>query len=257
MGYGHSLATQMVIKNCTQCGIEWSRGTSGHCDLVTLQANVVGLDIFHNARCHVYKNAFTSNTTAIRARSGGYYYDNLTGGGNVYTGNTTNWLNYAASGETDADLMVSPTERRRGFSLNSYTHTGTTAKTTLLSPWTIPANFFTDQTKKIRVKVHGEFTTAGGATKIGVAFDGVDMDQSTAVAPVANAKFVYDLEIWAVNGTTQYKSATLYQYGASIIQQQNSPAQIMNAPRNVNITLQLANAAHTARIFATELWVTG
>jgi len=259
LGYQHSTNADGEVKNCTQTGIEWSRGTNGHCDLMTLSGNAVGLDVFHASRVHAYSNAFTSNTIAIRAKSGGYYLDDT----NTYTTNTENWRNYATSGETDTELWNSIAEKRRAYSTNSVTHTGTVTKTTLISPWTIPQNFFITpsanaSTKKIRIVIHGQFTTAGALSKIGVDFDSVVIDQSAAVAPGANAKFKYEVEIWADGNAAQYKSATLFQSGASIIQSQSSPAQNMaNAARNINITGELANAADSMRIDRTEVWVSG
>lgn len=260
LGYGYSDATKNIVRNCTQCGVEWSRGTQGHCDYVALTSNAVGIDVMHDARVHMVQCPVTGSTTAgIRARSGGFYFDDA----NTYATNTVNWLNYAYSGESDGNLWVGPSEFRRAYSTNSITHTGTVAKTTLLLAWVIPQGFFCAATangsiKRIRVVVHGQFTTAGAASRIGVDFDAVTIDQSIAVAPVASAKFRYEVEIWADGSAAQYKSATLLQSGASVIQGQGSAAQNMaNAARNLNITGQLAAAGDSMRIDRTEVWVSG
>lgn len=262
LGYGYSDPTKNIVRNCTQAGVEWSRGTNGHCDYVDMTSNAVGIDVFHDSRVHIMGCTFTSNTVAERSRSGGYFL-NDTSLTNTFTTNTLNQQSNAYSGETDSDLWVSISERRRGYSANSITHTGTTTKTTLLNPWTIPQGFFcaptaNTSTKKIRVVVHGQFTTAGALSRIGVDFDSVQIDQSIADAPGANTKFRYEVEIWADGNSAQYKSATLYQNGAVAIHAQASAAQNMaNAARNLNITGQLANAGDSMRIDRTEVWVSG
>ena len=266
LGYQHTTAADGIVRNCTQANIEWSRGTQGHCDYMTISgsvgANSVGIDVFHDSRTHLMGNAFTSNVTAIRARSGGFFLLD-TSIPNVFTTNTLNTQSNAYSGETDANLWVSISEVRRAYSTNSVTHTGTTAKTTLLLPWVIPQGFFCTpsanaSTKKIRVVVHGQFTTAGAASLIGVDFDAVQIDQLAAVAPAANSKFRYEVEIWADGNSAQYKSAVLVQNGGPSITNQGSSAQNMaNAARNLNITGQLVTAGDSMRIDRTEVWVSG
>jgi hypothetical protein len=257
VGYQHTLVTDGIVRNCTQNGIEWSRGTNGHCDLVSLTGNAVGIDVMHVSRCHLMTNTFTSNTIAVRARTGGYYLDD----GNTYTTNTENWRNYAGSGESDTDLWSSISERRRAYSTNSVTHTGTVAKTTLLSPYTIPQNFFITpsanaSTKKIRVCAHGEIVTAD-ASVIGVSFDSVTIVEFTAAAS-ANTKYKLEVEIWADGNAAQFKSAVFLQDGEPVQVLANSPAQNMaNAARNINITATLADVGDSVKLDRTEVWVTG
>lgn len=257
LGYGYNDVTKNIVKNCTQNGVEWSRGTNGHCDYVTLESNAVGLDVMHVSRCHLMLSALTSNTIAVRARSGGYYLDDT----NTYTSNTEKFRNYAGAGETDTDLWSSISERRRAYSVTSVTHTGTVAKTTLLSPWTIPQNFFITpsaaaSTKKIRVVVHGEFITADAIT-IGVDFDSVVI-ATFASAASANTRFRLEVEVWADGDASQFKSATLVQSGQVPQVAGNSPAQNMaNAARNINVTATLADAGDSVKVDRTEVWVSG
>lgn len=262
VGYQHSAATDGIVRNCTQCGVEWSRGTNGHLDYMTLESNAVGLEPMHVSRVHVMGCAFTSNTIGVRSRSGGYWLDD-TGVTNTFTTNTRNAVRYANSGETDSDLWVSIQERRRAYSANSVTHTGTVAKTTILSPWTIPQNFFITPSAnaslvKIRVVLHGTFVTAAALSQIGVDFDSVVIANFAAVAPGANTPFRLEVEIWADGNAAQFKSATLYQHNAVPQVAMNSPAQNMaNAARNINITSTLANAGDSLRLDRTEVWVAG
>lgn len=260
LGYGSSAPADIVknvVKNCTQAGVEWSRGTNGHCDFLTLQGNAVGLDVMHVSRCHVMTTTLDTNAIAIRARSGGYYLDD----GNTYTANTENFRNYAGAGETDTDLWSSISERRRAYSVTSVTHTGTVAKTTLLSPWTIPQNFFITpsaaaSTKKIRVVVHGEFITADAIT-VGVDFDSVVIATFTSAAS-ANTRFQLEVEVWADGNAAQFKSAKLTQSGQPVQVAGNSPAQNMaNAARNINVTATLADVGDSVKVDRTEVWVAG
>lgn len=262
LGYGYSDATKNIVRNCTQAGVEWSRGTNGHLDYCTLQSNAVGLDVFHDSRVHVMGSALTSNTIGVRSRSGGFWL-NDTSTVNTFTTNTRNAVSYANTGETDADLWVSISERRRAYSANSVTHTGTVAKTTILSPWTIPQNFFITPSAsaslvKIRVVLHGLFVTAAALSQIGVDFDSVVIANFAAVAPGANTPFRLEVEVWADGNAAQFKSATLYQHNAVPQVAMNSPAQNMaNAARNINITSTLANAGDSLRLDRTEVWVSG
>lgn len=262
VGYGYSDPTKNIVRNCTQAGIEWSRGTNGHCDYVALTSNAVGLDVFHDSRVHVMGGTFTSNTIGVRAKSGGFWL-NDTSLTNTFTTNTRNTVAYAGSGETDSDLWVSISERRRAYSANSVTHTGTTTKTVLLNPWTIPQNFFITPSAnaslvKLRIVVHGMFITAAALSQIGVDFDSVVIANFAAVAPGANTPFKLEVEVWADGNAAQFKSATLYQHNAVPQLAMNSPAQNMaNAARNINITGTLANAGDSMRIDRTEVWVSG
>lgn len=257
VGYQHTLVTDGIVRNCTQAGIEWSRGTNGHCDLMSITSNAVGLDVMHASRVHLATNTFTSNTVAVRARSGGYYLDDT----NTYTTNTENWQNMAGSGETDSNLWVSISERRAGYSVTSVTHTGTVAKTTLLSPYTIPQNFFISPSaaaskKKIRVRVHGEFITADVIT-VGIDFDSVVIATFNS-ASSANTRFILEAEVWADGNATQFKSATLTQSGQATQIAATSPAQNMaNAARNINVTATLADVGDSVKVDRTEVWIAG
>lgn len=257
VGYGYNDVTKNIVRNCTQAGVEWSRGTNGHCDYVTLESNAVGLDVMHVSRCHMMLCSLTSNTVAVRARTGGYYLDDT----NTYTTNTENWHNFVGSGESDTDFWSSIGERRRAYSVTSVTHTGTVAKTTLVSPWTIPQNFFITPSaaaskKKIRVRVHGEFITADVIT-VGIDFDSVVI-ATFASASSANTRFILEAEVWADANATQFKSATLTQSGQAIQVAANSPAQNMaNAARNINVTATLADVGDQVKVDRTEVWVSG
>lgn len=259
VGYAHSAATDGIVRNCTQANIEWSRGTNGHCDYMTISGGAVGIDVMHDSRVHLMVNAFTSNTVAVRARTGGYYYDDRTLGGNTYTTNTTNWLNYAYSGESDADLWLAQSERRVLVNKNTITHTGTNATTVIATGYTIPANWFEDTSKRVRVNIFGEFTTPA-QTRIGLQFGSTTIDQAIATGISATGtQFRYACDVIAVSQDQQLKFSKL-EYnggGSSPIVGQNSPTADTDADQIMGFTVKLNNSGDVAKIYLIEVWLTG
>lgn len=267
LGYG---ATPIRCNGCVTSGIEWSRGSEGHVDYVEFNDCAVGLDVLHNSRAHVMGCNFKRSTTsAVRARSAGSYYDDLATPNTFNEGtaddNAVKFLNLAFSGESDEDLWLSHSARRRAFDKNSYTLTGTTtltAMSTLLSGAVnsrIPAYWFEDNTKKILVRVTGRFVTASALSAIGVSLGGVEIDRITLTGggPAANSVFYYECEIEAVGPNSQFKKSRLIVDGMNPRLQQNSPTVTTSADLALTVNGKLANGGDSMNVFWTEAWLVG
>jgi hypothetical protein len=258
LGYG----TGVRFSGNTGKGVEWARGSEGHIDNCEFLDCAVGVDVFHNARVHLQTNNFKRSTnTAIRAMTGGFYYDDAnTFNDGTADENAKRYLNYAFSGESDGDLWLAQSERLVAIDKNTYTHTGTNATTVILTPYTIKANFFEDPTKKLRVRVTGEFTTAAAPTRVGVNFNATQIDQTTLLgSPAAGSLFAYDCTVIALAKDSQTYNASLT-YNANVAgpaMQSFSRAADTDAAIPVGITLKLNNAGDTAKIFTVEVWMTG
>ncbi len=267
VGYG---AIPVRCNGNTNAAIEWSRGTEGHVDYCEFNDCKIGVDVMHNSRVHLMGNNFKRSTTAaVRNRTTGYFYNDLATPNNFNNGtadkNAINFLNYAGSGESDEDLFLSQSSRRRAFNKNSSTLTGTTALTamsTLLSGVAnsrIPAYWFEDNTKRILVRVTGQFTTAAALSSIGVTLGATEIDRITLVAPgpAANSIFFYECEIEAVGPNAQFKKSRLWVDGMYSRLQQNSPTVPTNVDLAVVVNGKLAASGDSMSVFWSEVWLVG
>lgn len=266
LGYG---AVPVRLNSCSVSCIEWGRGTQGHIDYVEFNDSAIHVDIFHNARAHLMGNNHKRATVgAVRCRTGGIYYDDLATPNNYNEGtadaNAAKFLNGAFSGESDEDLFLSHSNRRRAFNKNSFTHTGTTAVTQVSVLLTgaansrIPAYWFEDNTKSLVVEAWGEFTTAAALAAVGLQLGGIEVDRITLTSgPAAGAQFHYVCVISAVGASSQFKRSRLMVDGQSPKLQQNSPTVATSADLALAVNLKLANSGDTAKIFWSEAWLIG
>lgn len=251
--------------NGANVGVEWSRGSQGHIDYCEINDCAYGVDVFHDARVHLLSNNFKRSTVvAIRARSGGYYYDSSnTFNEGTADANTKKTLNYVASGETDEDLFLSHGARRRAYDKNSYSHTGTTnvtAISTLLSGAAnsrIKAYWFEDDSKELVLKVWGKWTTSA-LSAVGCSLGATEIDRITLTSlPTAGSNFYYEATISAKSPNVQQVKSTLHTDGQTPKLQQSNAAVATSADLLVAINLKLAASGNTAEIYWTEAWLVG
>ncbi|HEY6924408.1 MAG TPA: hypothetical protein VI653_13135, partial [Steroidobacteraceae bacterium] len=266
LGYG---GVPVRCNGNTNAAIEWSRGTQGHIDNCEFNDCAVAVDVMHDARCHLQGNNFKRSTVAaVRARTGGYYYNDLATPNTFNNGgadkNAVDFLNYVGSGESDEDAFLSQGMRRRAFDKNSHNLTGTTGLTVMSTLLTGAANsrikayWFEDNTKKIIVRVTGRFVTAAALSSIGCSLGGVEIDRITLTAgPAANAIFFYECEIEAVGANSQFKKSRLLVDGLNPKLQQNSPTVTTSADLSLTVNGKLAGAGDSMDVFWTEAWLVG
>jgi hypothetical protein len=266
LGYG---ATPIQFNGCATSGVEWSRGSQGHLDYCLFNDCAVAVDIIHNSRVHLMANNFKRSTVAaVRARSGGFYFDDLATPNTYNQGtadaNVVKFLNHAFGGESDGDLWLSQSARRRALDGNTYTLTGTTTLTAMVTLFTgtgaskIPGYWFEDRTKKILVKVTGRFVTAAALASIGVSLGGIEIDRITlTTGPAANAIFYYECEIEAVAANSQFKKSRLITDGIYPKLQQNSPTVTTSGDLSLTVNGKLANSSDSMNIFWAEAWLVG
>lgn len=263
LGYG----TAIRFSGCTNTGVEFARGSEGHIDNCEFLDCGVGVDIFHNARAHLMTNNFKRSTVAaIRARTGGYYYEN----GNTFNdggadANAVRFLNYAYSGESDADLWDSVSARRNFISTTSPSHTGTTTKQTLLTCNTIDANWFSDTTKRIEVHIFGDLGTSA-TSQVGVdLWDGttateVDLIQVPGAPAGATTPFEYVCKIFPNNPATLTalrRYASLEVSGLVPVKQRGGVTVSLSVNQAIRVTAKLGNAGDSVVIGRVEVWLIG
>lgn len=261
LGYGATaLAEGTQITNCTQSGVYWSRGAQGHVDYCSIDNCIRGIDIDTNARVHTVECDISNNTTAgIQTASGGVFFDSTSAPSNFNDGtpdaNGVRWLTHAYSGAIDGFLDSSYSEVRRALDTTTYNHTGTLTKTSIATPFTIPAYWFEDPTKKIRVRVFGNLPNRAG-TAIGVDFGATEIDLSTVVGtPAASAGFIYECEVWANSASSQRWFSRLdFSAGTPRIQTASDAADT-SVDLDIDVTVQLADIADTVTIRRIEVWL--
>lgn len=199
VGYG---GTSPIIRNSTQTGVEWSRGSQGHVDYCTFEDNAVGLVVSQNSRVNAVENHFKRNTYGMRATTGGIIDEG--GAGNYfYVGTADAQIQadkqaFALSGWNDY-LATAQQEVRVAYDRTTRTVTGTTAATDLSTAvWTIPARQLAGPGKQVRVRCFGAFTVTAGSV-ITVAFGGMSVGFAVAGA-ATNATFEVDVTLLEVAG---------------------------------------------------------
>jgi hypothetical protein len=251
--------------NGANVGVEWSRGSQGHIDYCELNDCAYAVDIFHDSRVHLLSNNFKRSTvTAVRARSGGYYYDSSnTFNEGTADANAKKFLNYVAAGETDEDFWFCQGARRRAYDKNSYSHTGTTNVTAIGTLLTGAANsrikayWFEDDTKEFVVKIWGRWTTSA-LSAVSISLGGTEMGRHTLTSlPTAGSDFRYEATVSAKSANVQQCKYELHTDGQSPKFALSNTAVATSADLSVNANLKLAASGNTAEIYWMELWLVG
>lgn len=194
--------TNTILRNCTESGIYWSRGSQGHIDFCTFEDNAVGLVVGESSRVDTVSNHFKRNSYGIRTHSGGVYGE---GGdkNNYYIGTADANVQAAVqqfigSGDT-AVRGASYGWMRVGGSRANITHTGTTAATDLVTAYTVPAGMLTQQTS---VRFFGVITTGTGGS-LYVTFGGHTV---TLPLPTVASATPYEAEVSLMDSQGGYRS---------------------------------------------------
>jgi hypothetical protein len=261
--------------DCYQTGVHQSRAGQGHIDLCVFEDCARGITLAENSRAHIYSCNFKRSTVAaITANTGGCWYED----GNTYNegtadANAVKWVNFAYSGQQYDSagsgakdfLGKAHSEMRIVFDDTGYSFApGNTNKGTIASTvWTIPAYWFEDKSKKIRIRVTGQLPTTA-STNIGIDFGGTQIDLSPIPgAQAANNPFHYEIEVWPRLSGGNYSSTQRMQsrFGSS-----NSNTRVLRSASltadtstalAVHITGQLVNGADTLTVDTIEVWITG
>lgn len=254
-----SLATGTIIRNCTENGIFWARGTDGHVDFCTLDTNAIGLQIESNSRPDAVGNSFKKNTIGVRTYAGGYF------------GNNPNSLNVFNIGTADANIQAdveyrgfggeitetsvqgAGSELRVAFDRTVRSVTGTTP-TTLTTPYTVKAGRLRGVGKSLRVVSKGVYTVTASST-ITVNIGGMAV---TMAVPAAASNVVFEIEVNIYDVAGGYRAfGSLKHNLASPRFAQATSGFVSTSDQDVSIACTLTGASDTISIYRTDVFVTG
>jgi len=261
VGYGAtSLAGGCQFINCTQSGVYWSRGAQGHVDWCTFDNCVIGVHVDNVSRVHPVGNNFKNNTTAVVVQTGGVYSEDFTNNYNDGAGieNDVKYLVNAYSSVTaniDSDEF---SEVRVGLDTSALVHTGTAVKTTVSTPYTVPAYRFENTQSKLRVVVHGLMDSVSAGATIELAMTSVSLATLGVVGtPAAGTAFRAEFDVFCNGRSNQRTSSKLEQNLATprVGASGSLAATTIDQPLNVRVTL--ANAADVMTIHRVEAFLTG
>lgn len=271
-----SLAGGPIVKNATEKGVLWSRGSQGHVDYTTLDANTIGLVSDRNSRAADVECDFKNNGTAIQTRSGGVVSGDKDNTYNIGTGsaNTVLFDFGAYSGPTEEILDrtgVGPSVDARSEllvarDLTNHAHTGDTVRTVVATPYTLVAGYFIDGGTgsligpKLRIRATGSRTNGGtpGTAQIGIQLGGSSISQWSMYGTTAD-DWILEVEIWSQGSASQKVHGTLMHGSGGSLRNLGafSRAIDMTSNRDVQLDLQLGDAGDTLTIETIEVWRQG
>jgi hypothetical protein len=248
-------ANVVYVRNSTESGIYWSRGSQGHIDYVTFEDNAVALLVAENSRVDTVANTFKRNSYAIRTQTGGVWGEG--GGANIYgTGadvNPNGNNDFAYSGN-NAELTSSTSPKRVGYDRTTRTVTGTTSLTSLTTPYTIAANRMVGAGKSCRVHAIGVGTYTAG-TVFTVAFGGMSLALTVPAAGTA-VSFEIDVTLHDVQGG--YRAIGRIAHGLSAHRYGTVTSGFTStSDQAVSISATPANVADTISIYRTDVYLLG
>ena len=261
---GHG-ATQLSegpqITNCTQAGVLAQEASSGHVDWTTLDGNGKGLELVQLARIHLQGSDLKNNTIGAALQEGAFLFENTTNVNEWNDGtvdaNTKKW-------DIDAFSHISSfsgnaqSEIRIVNDLTGYSHTGDTVRTVLASIYTLPAYFFIEEPRKLRVVLYGEYTTNTAANYVGIDFSGAVMEELLATGtPASGTSFVAEFHVWATGSSSQALHSVLTHSSNGVRAESRARASVMTSSRTVDVTVRLAASGDTVTINRIEAFLTG
>ena len=264
IGQGATMLSEgPVISNCTSAAVTVQEMSSGHVDWTTLgDGNNIGLNILQGGRVHLQGSDVKNNTEGARMAQGGYLFENTTNPNewNEGTGdaNTIKWKQQAFSGDS-VILQSAQSEVRIAVDTVQKTHTGTTSKTVVATPFTIPDHFFVEQNRKLRVLVFGRYSTNTGLNDIGIDFGGSLVHELRAVGtPTGGIMFKAEFSIWATGSATQDTMGVLL-HGTGSVRTGRLDRAIDMAAGSVALQVTVTNSVSgdITLIEDIEVWLTG
>ena len=260
-------ATQLsegpVISNCTSAAVTVQEMSSGHVDWTTLgDGNNIGLNILQGGRCHLQGSDVKNNTEGARLATGGWLFENTTNPNewNEGTGdaNTTKWKQQAFAGDT-VILQASQSEVRVAVDVTNHVHTGSTSKTVVATPWTIPDDFFVEQTRMLRIVISGTYDTATGTFKVGIDFGGVLMEQLINVGTATSGmNFFAEFRIFATGSAAQRLISTLHHVqDRSRVLSRDRTTNMASGSKALQVTMEHSVSGDQTTVKTIEVFLTG
>jgi hypothetical protein len=260
IGYNANVSSNRpIITNNTVNGIYWYGISNGHVDYCNIEDNAIGVLLDYNSRIHGVQNNYKRNAYHIRVETGSQYLNDS----DIYNDGTPDAATQisldkrAYSGES-VEQRQSYSEMRVQSDRNVYTHTGSTAKTTIATPYTVPAYRLRFVASKLRVKVYGFFNSVSAGTAVGLDLGATQATLLTVTAvPGASAGFIAEYEILPASVNSQRCVASLITSNQSPRLANSGITADNSSSLDVKITAQLGNTADLLTINRIEVFLMG
>ena len=246
-----------VIKNCTEFGVYWSRGTQGHIDYVKLEDNATAVMLDGNSRVDLVGNNFKRNNIAIYTRTGGVY--NEGGAANVFNdgtadANVTNFNFLAFSGNGD-ELGASRAWTSPAYDRVLRTVTGTTSLTALnASLWTVPTRRLQGAGKQLRIHAFGIHSVTANSVYT-VTVGGMSL---ALTVPGAATNLTFEIDAYLIEVAGGYRMFGKISQGLSAFRWgQASTGFINSVDSTVGISVTPMNTADTTSVYNTNIYIMG
>lgn len=249
-------------------GVLIQENSTGHFDFGTLQNSGVGADLICSCRINANNsNLIDCSTAGIRLRMQSNWNNN----GCVFAGNNTNELKYSYSSEFARQGNFPSIQCQPIDTVAATPLTNSTALTTLktYSNW-LPAAYFTDTTKTIRIRVAGTIKGVAGTKTIQIATSlgtlGTFVIPATFGAAAVNTPFVLEFQLLAraaANSQDYYGWCSVDQFagnpgGTGVITGSLSLGFAAGGAQTLTISGQLGNLNDTLSVNMVEPgWETG
>lgn len=250
--FGYNAET-LLVTNCTESGIYFSRGSQGHIDYTDFEDNAIGALVAENARANIVSCNFKRNTTAVRTQTGGLFGDSS----NVYfegtaDANTTKYEFKMTSGETN-EMRFSEQYQRVAYDRGTHTVSGDTP-TTVSTPYTIDAYRMQGVGKSVKVKVYGIATSVTNGSLINITVGGV----SAAFGFIgAQAGVIFEVELELLEVPGGYRGFGKMVHGTSLVRTGSFTGFDFTVDSPVEVEVDNAGAGDTCVVYRTEVYLMG
>lgn len=253
-----STISESIVKNCTESGVYWSRGSQGHVDYVTFDSNAIGLRVAENSRVDTVGNNFKKNSYGIRTQTGGVFGEG--GAPNIFNVGTADAniqadIQYNAGSGDSKELETSQQYVRVGHDRTTRTHTGTVTRTTLSTPYTIPPKRLAGTGKQCRVHVLGILNSVGASGTFTINFGTMAVNFALPAA-ATNDTFEIDVTLLEVAGG--YRAIGRISQGVGSQRMVTVGSGFNNAiAQDVTVQATLAATGDTLNIYRTDVYLMG
>jgi hypothetical protein len=266
--FGASGALTCTALRCNK-GVFLSRNAVGHVDYMTIEdCTYAGVHVEMASRVHVLGTHLKRNLIGVRVDGSGEWVNDKPIPNYFYVGTSdANTVPYGHFGAGKEEGMISHTgtnEFRAGKDFTQKVHTGTLALTALYVGQhlgVIPAYWFGDDNKKVRVVVKG--TTNGAGTKsISLRLQNTDASEiidmlTTNMTLTTSTNFELEFNIVPTSFTNQKVNAKYLNYMSNTFIYFANKTADMKVDRRLRVYAQLSDITGSITIESVEVYFMG
>ena len=255
-----TVGTEGSVAYSTDCkiGVYYTRNAVGHvtciCDNPVDKDINIGLIVDMASRAHVHSSSFIDCLVGVKCMSAAEWANDkdLI---NTFINCTTNYIHWDVSREVGLYGQTAMAFRRIGFSTNAYVVTGTTNASLLcaIPAYTgsgikpIPANFFTDIGKTLKIRIAGNIVGTNGTKTLSLRIG------TTSWIPISlgNSEGLFDIEveIHATSATTQFYLKKGIHKNTSVFTDTGVASGVFSGTdKNIRVYAQLTNEADSVTL---------